>query len=117
VLFREKPVTMPVRMEHISGKAPGTRQKGRSAGSEMLPASDGLLAVLKALRTRLAHEANVPAYIIFSNAALSDMAARKPLTMGEFLEVSGVGEVKAGRYGEMFLHAIREYEKGENDQS
>jgi ATP-dependent DNA helicase RecQ len=42
------------------------------------------------------------------------MAARKPLTMAEFLNVSGVGEVKAQRYGQAFLSAILDYINGEN---
>ena len=48
----------------------------------------------------------VPAYIVFSNAALTDMAARQPGDLDEFLDVSGVGRVKAERYGERFLAAI-----------
>ena len=51
----------------------------------------------------------MPAYVIFSNTALRDMAVRAPLTMEEFLRVSGVGRVKAERYGEVFLQEIRCY--------
>ena len=71
-----------------------------------------MLAALKALRSRLAQEAGVPAYIVFSNAALADMAALRPLDMEEFLKVSGVGRVKAERYGEDFLRAIRDWRAG-----
>lgn len=55
----------------------------------------------------------VAAYVVFSNATLEDMAARRPHTTEEFLNVSGVGERKAQQYGEAFLKAIREYENGE----
>ena len=48
----------------------------------------------------------MPAYIVFSNAALTDMAARQPGDLDEFLDVSGVGRVKAEKYGERFLAAI-----------
>ena len=75
----------------------------------------GLLAALKALRFRLAQEAGVPAYIVFSNASLADMAALRPLDMEEFLQVSGVGKVKAERYGEAFLKAIRDWRTGVGD--
>ena len=54
----------------------------------------------------LARQEGVPPYIIFSNAALADMAARVPRTPEEFLEVSGVGQVKARRYGSAFLAVI-----------
>lgn len=60
---------------------------------------------------RIAQAEGVPAYVVFSNAALADMAARRPRSLAEFLEVSGVGEVKAQRYGEAFLQAIRAFEE------
>lgn len=66
----------------------------------------GLFEALRALRTKLAAKENVPAYIIFSNAALADMAAKQPLTLEEFRLVSGVGEVKAKKYGGAFLEEI-----------
>ena len=70
---------------------------------------DGLYEHLRRLRTEIANEQGVPAYIIFTNAALADMAAKKPLDMAEFRCVSGVGEQKAKMYGERFLKAIGEY--------
>lgn len=73
-----------------------------------VPVEDDLLTELKALRLRLAKEENVPAFVIFSNATLIDMAHKAPTTRAEFLQVSGVGEYKAKRYGEAFLAAIRE---------
>jgi ATP-dependent DNA helicase RecQ len=71
-----------------------------------------LFIVLKSLRYKLAQEENVPAYIIFSNANLVDMARKAPKTMSEFMNVSGVGDVKASRYGEVFLKAIAEFAEG-----
>ena len=88
-----------------------------SPGKAALPAipqeaDDGLLAALKALRFRLAQEAGVPAYMIFSNAVLADMAALRPMNLEEFLQVSGVGKVKAERYGSAFLEAVRNWRAG-----
>ena len=75
-----------------------------------LPVADqDLLMVLKRLRSRLAQEAGLPAYVIFSNATLEDMARRQPTTMDAFLQVSGVGTVKAHKYGGAFLETIRAY--------
>ena len=71
-----------------------------------------LLERLRERRTRLAQEAGVPAYVVFSNAALVDMAKRLPRTPWEFLQVSGVGQVKAQRYGEEFLGVIRDFLEG-----
>ena len=58
------------------------------------------------LRGALAREQEVPAYFIFSNATLVDMCRKKPATIDEFLEVSGVGAKKADAYGEAFLNAL-----------
>ena len=76
-----------------------------------------LLAALKALRFRIAQEQGVPAYIVFSNATLLDMAAKRPGSMQELLEVSGVGHVKAERYGAAFLNEIRQFEHTNREES
>jgi ATP-dependent DNA helicase RecQ len=68
-----------------------------------------LFAKLKSLRSKLASEAHVPAYIVFSDATLKDMCKKLPQTRDEFLAVSGVGAVKAKKYGELFTAAIKEY--------
>ena len=65
-----------------------------------------LLAELKALRWDLAKKGGVPAYIIFTDASLEDMARKQPRNMEEFLRVTGVGKTKAQRYGQSFLAAI-----------
>ena len=71
------------------------------------PENPELLAALKRLRARLAGEANVPAYMIFTNASLEDMARKRPTSLDALLQVSGVGAVKAHRYGHAFLETIR----------
>ena len=68
-----------------------------------------LYDLLRQLRGKLAREANIPAYVVFSNATLQDMARKKPRTMTDFKRVSGVGELKASWYGKAFLERIREY--------
>ena len=60
-------------------------------------------------KAELAKRESVPAYVIFSNATLADMAEKAPRSLSELLEVSGVGERKASRYGEAFLRTIEEY--------
>lgn len=95
----------PSRMEKAA-----TAPKGEKA--MLAPADEDLFAVLKALRTKLAQEEKVPAYIVFSNAALADMAARRPRTKTEFLQVTGVGEIKAARYGQVFLEEIHNWVQG-----
>ena len=64
---------------------------------------------LKALRSKIAYDENVPAFIIFSDAALRDMCLRLPRNNNEFMKVSGVGEVKLKKYGEVFLDVINKF--------
>ena len=61
---------------------------------------------LRELRRELADEKSVPAYVVFGDASLRDMARQRPATPAEFLEVHGVGQKKAADYGEVFLAAI-----------
>lgn len=108
VLFHEAKVTLLTRdgpKEELSGKKVKRASICTQEGAE----DAGLLSELKATRTRLAQEEGVPAYVVFSNATLTDMAAKVPQTMEEFLEISGVGEVKAERYGAIFLRVIFDY--------
>ena len=67
-----------------------------------------LLDRLKALRRRLAQERAVPAYVIFSDRSLQDMAERRPRTKTEFAAVHGVGTAKLRDLAEPFLSAIEE---------
>ncbi|MGI8926934.1 MAG: RecQ family ATP-dependent DNA helicase [Tepidiformaceae bacterium] len=64
---------------------------------------DRLFNALRAVRRRLAEEANVPPYVIFPDTTLHEMARRRPRNRVELLSVSGVGQVKYERYGEAFL--------------
>ena len=102
VLFHGERVLMLSRVERQLEARP-ERKKGSVSSA---PPDSGLLAALKTERTRLARQEGVPPYIIFSNVALADMAARAPRTPEEFLEVSGVGQIKAQRYGAAFLAVI-----------
>jgi len=55
------------------------------------------------LRKRLADEKGLPAYIVFSDAVLLQMAALRPSTEDELLQISGVGPKKLAQYGGIFL--------------
>jgi ATP-dependent DNA helicase RecQ len=68
-----------------------------------------LFARLKELRKDIAREAKVPAYIVFSDAALRDMCRKRPGNPSRFLEVSGVGPAKLEKYGDAFIALIRAY--------
>ena len=71
-------------------------------------ADEALLGALYALRKRLAAKQKVPAYMIFNDATLREMARKKPLSLDELLNITGVGEKKAAHYGRDFLRVIEE---------
>ena len=85
-----------------------TRAAQSAAMSELSPDAQDILARLKALRMDIAREINKPAYVVFSDATLIDMAKRQPRDKDGMLAVSGVGEVKFDRYGDAFLDALIE---------
>lgn len=71
------------------------------------PYDESLYEELRRLRAGLAKERSLPAFVIFSDAALRDMCRLYPTTRDEFLEVSGVGEKKASDFWEVFTGTIR----------
>jgi ATP-dependent DNA helicase RecQ len=66
-----------------------------------------LFAALKSLRGSIAREEKVPAYVVFSDRTLAELAARKPRSTASMLEIRGVGQMKLDKYGERFLAAIK----------
>jgi ATP-dependent DNA helicase RecQ len=85
-------------------KAPRSRSAAVSG-----PVDSALFQALRALRRRIASEHQVPPYVVFGDATLHGMAAKKPQTLEELLTVSGVGQRKLEQYGEMFLAVIRDH--------
>ena len=81
----------------------------RAADAEPLSEADEkLLAGLYALRKRLAAKQKLPAYMVFNDSTLRQMALKKPLSVEELLNIPGVGEKKAARYGQEFLGTIED---------
>ena len=91
--LREDVVSKPSRAARRAAATPG------DANAE-------LLGKLKALRGELARTQKQPAYVIFPDRSLIEMAERKPQTLDEMAEVHGVGAAKLQKYGRVFLHII-----------
>lgn len=72
-------------------------------------ADEPLFQALRALRKEIADAAEVPPYVVFSDATLLDMSKRKPKTPEQMLEVNGVGQHKLAKYGDRFLKAVAEH--------
>lgn len=73
------------------------------------PVNSDLLDALKALRKSIASKKSVPAYVIFTDATLTDMCKKCPETPDEMLEVSGVGRTKLEKFGKQFLEEIAKF--------
>jgi ATP-dependent DNA helicase RecQ len=106
VLYHGEQVQMLVRKEQEAAPVKKT-DSIKLTGEEA-----DLYETLRQLRARLAEEANVPAYVVFSNATLQDMAKKKPTNTTAFKRVSGVGELKCNWYGKPFLEEIRKFLDG-----
>ena len=88
-------MTMPV-----ATKAEATRQ------TQLQDADEVLFDRLKKLRREIAQEQNVPAYVVFSDATLVEIARYIPKSLAEMRRISGFGEVKLARYGPAFLEEV-----------
>ncbi len=91
-------------------EGPRARSRESAASAKSWSGVDkALFEALRALRREIAQESGIPAFAIFGDAALRDMARRKPANKKEFLQVSGVGEKKCADYAARFLPVIQQY--------
>jgi ATP-dependent DNA helicase RecQ len=81
----------------------------RRAAVRVDPAEQDLFDMLRVVRRGLAEGLGVPAYVIFSDAVLREMARRRPSRIAKLRQISGVGQRKAGDFGREFLRVIRDY--------
>jgi ATP-dependent DNA helicase RecQ len=101
------------RAVQISEPLPRAASKTRSASSPaasspvLAPEGSELFETLRALRKRLADAQGMPPYVIFHDATLREIAQRRPVTLGQFAGIRGVGEAKLARYGEEFVAVVR----------
>lgn len=86
-----------------------TRNSKSTKKRSMDGVDEGLFDALRELRTEKARQKNVPPYVVFGDAALIDMARRRPLNKEGFLEVQGVGQKKCDEYCDAFLTVIKNY--------
>ena len=89
-------------------------QKGSSAFGTAQPVAElsnqdrDLLAMLKKKRLDLAKERGVPAYVIFPDKTLADMAQKRPTSLEEFADVKGVGKSKLEQFADVFMDVVRQ---------
>jgi ATP-dependent DNA helicase RecQ len=105
-----KTIRMMLPEEAQGSAAPRVKHTAKAPPQAADTVDEALFLRLKELRGRLAQDAGVPAYIVFSDASLRDMCRKQPVSPGQFLNISGVGSVKLEKYGETFMALIREYQ-------
>jgi ATP-dependent DNA helicase RecQ len=112
VLQGERPVRL-VSPETIKERQERPKQRKDVLVAGPSSAAEDLLAELKALRRNIAADLKKPAYIVFSDASLLDMAEKRPSNIYEFRLVNGVGDHKASQFGKAFLDAIAKWRKAQ----
>ena len=94
--------TVSLRKDTLAAKSKTTR----AADTPLDPVHEPILSALKAKRRELATAQGTPAYVIFPDRTLIELAERRPATIGEMADVHGVGAKKLERYGEIFLEVL-----------
>jgi ATP-dependent DNA helicase RecQ len=102
--------------------SPSARKTGKKSlsgeGTKTVKADAGSFAFdpnlwerLRSLRGELARTSSLPAYTVFHDSTLREMATRLPQTPEEMLTISGIGQAKLEKYGEIFLEEIKKYKE------
>ncbi|WBB75448.1 DNA helicase RecQ [Micromonospora sp. WMMD1128] len=108
VLGRRRTVTLRKEPERpLSGRAAKPRGAA-TVVADLSPAAAGVFDRLRAWRAATAKEQGVPAYVIFHDATLRQIAAEPPASLAELSRFSGVGENKLAKYGEAILAVLAE---------
>jgi ATP-dependent DNA helicase RecQ len=100
-----KPIALP------KEKRPRDEKRRRDPGTD-LDYDKVLFDQLRGLRKQIADQRGVPAYIVFSDVSLRQMARYYPTTGTEFARISGVGEKKLEDFGRAFIDSIAKYLQG-----
>ncbi len=106
VLSQQRQVMLRREPERVAQAVPKTPKSRRAAPVDLPEAAVPVFERLRAWRAAAAKEQGVPAYVIFHDATLRQIATEPPTTLAELSTVSGVGETKLARYGQQILDAL-----------
>ncbi len=106
--YLENPSSFMMAKDHVYNEATDIAivKAARSSGGA---ADERLLKQLRALRKKEAQKCDVPPFVVFQDPSLEDMALKYPVTMNELVNIHGVGEGKARKYGAPFVEFISRY--------
>jgi ATP-dependent DNA helicase RecQ len=97
-----------IELRRETAAAKGSRREKRAAAAALVGEADTVLLIaLKALRAKLAQVQRVPAYVVFSDRTLIELATHRPDSARAMREIHGVGDSKLERYGTAFLEIIQ----------
>ena len=94
--------------KELPSKTERSRDRGPRTGVPVQAQDLSLFGALRDLRALLAREQNVPAYVIFHDSTLRNIAEQRPGSMDELSRVGGIGGAKLERYGQKVLETVRE---------
>ncbi len=104
VLFKNAPVQLAV----VPKETAASQSKVTELPSEI---NKELYGALREMRTQIAQDSAIAPFMVFSDASLRDMAARIPLTIEEFGDITGVGEHKKEEYGNKFTAVLKNFKE------
>ncbi|MFI8604396.1 DNA helicase RecQ [Cellulophaga sp. HaHa_2_95] len=106
--YVKNPVSFMMTKDHVYNKAADDAIVSAAKTSGGVT-DEALLKVLKDLRKKQGQKLGVPPFVIFQDPSLQDMALKYPITLEELVNIHGVGEGKAKKYGKPFVEFIKKY--------
>jgi ATP-dependent DNA helicase RecQ len=108
VLMKTREVLMRREQDKVPRSAGSTTRAPKAAAADLPPSATGLFERLRVWRGAVAKEQGVPAYVVFNDATMREIAMKEPATLEEIGQISGIGENKLARYGQAVLDLLNE---------
>jgi ATP-dependent DNA helicase RecQ len=110
----ERGASQPSRGANAKRRRPAKDARGVDDEAPTVSGADeALLARLRDLRRTISKADNVPAYVVFADRTLAEMAIRRPTTKTALTKIRGVGPAKLEKYGDRFLDVVRSFDETE----
>jgi ATP-dependent DNA helicase RecQ len=108
VLMKTREVLMRREQDRAPRSAGSSTRAPKATAADLPPSATGLFERLRAWRGAVAKEQGVPAYVVFNDATMREIAMKEPATLEELGQVSGIGENKLARYGQAVLDLLNQ---------
>lgn len=104
VLFGDEQISIKKKIEKISKNEKNSKSKFND-----IPFDNNLFEILRYIRMEIASKNNIPPFIVFTDVSLKEMSTFYPTNVKNMLKITGVGDFKFEKYGDVFLAAIQNY--------